>query len=97
MQRKNRAHRKPGDGRTNTPGPEGASAPQQLPNYQKRVPRFNGRVISRYSLGMTDRSIQEPIKKSCREELPAEPAGRVTDAGKSIVKSVYTALGEIWA
>jgi transposase-like protein len=70
----------------------GSFEPRLPPNYQKRAPLFNGRVISRYSLGMADRGIRNHSRKIYNGEISAEQISRITDAGKSCVKSVSAAL-----
>jgi transposase-like protein len=58
----------------------GTFEPQIIPKYQKRVPLFNDQVISMYSLGMTERGIQEHIRKIYNVEVSSELISRITDA-----------------
>ena len=103
----------------------GTFEPVIVPKYEKRVPLFNGQIISMYSLGMTDRNIRDHLEKIYNVDVSPDLISRVTNAvleevrewqnrpleksyailyldalrvksredGKSVMKSVYAALG----
>jgi transposase-like protein len=57
----------------------GTFEPQIIGKYQKRVPIFNGQVISMYSFGMTNRDIKTHLEKIYNVEVSPELISRVTD------------------
>jgi transposase-like protein len=103
----------------------GTFEPVIVPKHEKRVPLFNGQIISMYSRGMSGRQNKEHLDHVYGIDVPRDLVSRVTDAviedvrewrerpldkayailyldalrvkrrqdGKSLIKSVYVALG----
>ena len=65
---------------------QGTFEPQIIPKYQKRVPLFNGQIISMYSFGMTDRDIKSHLEKMYNVEVSPDLISRVTGAVLEEVK-----------
>jgi transposase-like protein len=61
-------------------GRNGTFEPAAAPKREKRIPLFNGRVISLYAGGMTDRKIQEHIERMYHVNLPPDMISGITDA-----------------
>jgi transposase-like protein len=64
----------------------GAFEPVILPKHEKRLPLFNGQIISMYSFGMTDRDIKARLEKIYNVEVSPDLISRVTDAVMDEVK-----------
>jgi transposase-like protein len=58
----------------------GRFEPVIVPKYQKRVPLFNGQILSMYSFGMTNRDIKSHLGQVYNVEVSPELISRVTDA-----------------
>jgi transposase-like protein len=51
-----------------------------VPKHKKRLPLFNGQIISMYSFGMTDRDIKSYLEKIYNVEVSPDLISRVTNA-----------------
>jgi transposase-like protein len=51
---------------------DGTFEAQIVPKYQERLPLFNDRIVSMYSLGMTNRDIKSHFDQVYNEEVPPE-------------------------
>ena len=56
----------------------GTFEPVTVPKHEKRVPLFNGQIISMYSFGMTGRGIKAHLQNIYNVEVPPELISRVT-------------------
>jgi transposase-like protein len=58
----------------------GTFEPLIVPKHEKRVPLFNGQIISMYSYGMSDRDIRAHLERIYNVEVSPDLISRVTDA-----------------
>jgi transposase-like protein len=70
----------------------GTFEPRIVPKYQKRVPLFNGQILSMYSFGMTRGDIKSHLEQEYKVEVPPELISRVMEdvrewQGRALEKS----------
>jgi transposase-like protein len=58
----------------------GTFEPVIVPKHEKRVPLFNGQIISMYSFGMSGRDIRSHLENVYNVDVPPDLISRVTDA-----------------
>jgi transposase-like protein len=68
--------------------------PHLVQKYQRRVPLFNGQIISMYSFGMTDRDIKAHLERICNVEVSPDLISRVTEGVMDEVREWQSRLLE---